>query len=65
MQTSADVVADEMATFKLEKNVDGLSVLEWWKLNGRKYHNMAVTARRILAVRATSSEAERDFSVAG
>ena len=59
------VVQDEMYAYKVEKNPDNLPCLQWWQRNSGKYPNMSITARRILAVRATSSEAERDFSAAG
>ncbi len=49
----------------VEKNIENLGVIDWWKANEVKYPYLSIVARRNIAVRATSSEAEHDFSVAG
>lgn len=51
--------------FKFEKNETNLSIVEWWRTYKNKYPYLSIVARRICAVRATSSESERDFSVSG
>ena len=65
MVEGKDAIADEVHAFKVEKNKEGWPVLDWWKRNGGKYPNLSMSARHILAVRATSSAAEREFSAAG
>lgn len=58
-------MAESVKNFEKEMNGTNLPVLEWWMANGGRYFYLAITARRIMSVRATSSEAERDFSIAG
>jgi hypothetical protein len=60
-----DRVGKEMAAYLLEQNERRLDVLDWWKANQARYPCLARVARRNLSVQATSSQAERDFSVAG
>ena len=57
-------VARELGSYWAERN-DGLAPHIWWHENRRKYPILANVARRNMAVRATSAESERDFSIAG
>ena len=54
----------EMAMYKVEQP-PRVPLMEWWKVNSIKYSLLSVVARRIMSVKATSAEAERDFSTAG
>lgn len=58
-------IEEEICAMRFETNPDSLSVIEWWKKYAAKYPYHALVARRLCAVRATSSESERDFSVSG
>lgn len=64
-QDGRDIVMEQMKNFERETNSSNLTVMDWWMHNAGRYRHLAITARRIMAVRATSSEAERDFSIAG
>ena len=61
----ADLCEKEVMRYCLEKNESKLPVLEWWMQNEVRFPILAKVARRNLAVQATSSESERDFSAAG
>ena len=46
-------------------NNNYLSLLEWWRVNGGKFWNVARVARKWLAVPETSTPSERVFSICG
>ena len=48
-----------------KNNNNNLILLEWWRVNGRKYRNVARVAQKWLAVPATSTPSERKFSICG
>ena len=60
-----DTIKEEVVALKFELNKEGLSVIDWWVKHAIKFPYLSIVARRLCAVRATSSEAERDFSVSG
>ena len=41
------------------------NIFEWWKMNEPRYPNIATLARSMLCIPATSTAAERIFSLAG
>ena len=47
------------------KAADDISPLTWWKMNGQGFPHMQQLACAVLAIPATSTPAERLFSVAG
>ncbi|WAR07067.1 SON-like protein [Mya arenaria] len=59
-----DKCDDELKDYLLEKCVD-MSPLTWWKDNESKYPRVAVVAKQILCIPATSVPSERVFSMAG
>ncbi|XP_052809510.1 uncharacterized protein LOC128237975 [Mya arenaria] len=59
-----DKCDDELKDYLLEKFVD-VSPLTWWKDNEYKYPRIAVVAKQILCIPATSVPWERVFSTAG
>ncbi|WAQ95606.1 ZBED1-like protein [Mya arenaria] len=59
-----DKCDDELKDYLLEKCVD-VSPLTWWKDNESKYPRVAVVAKQILCIPATSVPSERVFSTAG
>ena len=63
---SSDPVQDEVENyFKQEQSPRDSSPLDWWKVNGHRFPLLAGLARKYLAITATSTPAERVFSVAG
>ena len=63
---SSDPVQDEVENyFKQEQSPRHSSPLDWWKVNGRRFPLLARLSRKYLAITATSTPAERVFSVAG
>ena len=58
-------VARELGSYWAERNQEGIAPHIWWRENRRKYPILSNVARRNMAVRATSAESERDFSIAG
>lgn len=62
----SDPVQDEVEDFfKQQQQPRDSSPLEWWKVNACRFPTLAVLARKYLAITATSTPAERVFSVAG
>ena len=63
---SSDPVQDEVENyFKQEQSPRHSSPLDWWKVNGHRFLLLARLSRKCLAITATSTPAERVFSVAG
>ena len=62
-----DNVIDEVELYSTRnhqmKDVD--DVLGWWKDNHHTYPKLAILARSILSIPASSSSSERNFSTAG
>lgn len=54
-----------MSAYFLDRNKTGIPLPQWWKARDDVYPLMARVARRNMGVRASSAEAERDFSAAG
>ena len=46
-------------------NNNNLILLEWWRVNGRKYRNVARVARKWLAVLETSPPSDHVLSICG
>lgn len=62
----SDPVQDEVDDyFKQQQQPRDSSPLEWWKVNKCRFPTLAGLARKYLAITATSTPAERVFSVAG
>jgi len=71
-----DTIAAELLLYNQEQqmprrvllpngNYEHSNPLNWWRVNQFRYPNLAVIARRVLAIPATSAPVERLFSVAG
>lgn len=58
-------VEKELKAYLGEKNANCLDAIKWWRANCVAYPVLSIIARRNMCVRATSAEAERDFSAAG
>lgn len=68
----ASIIREEVAHYRSAKPLDILdddnnhhNPLVWWKNNDKAYPHLAVLARRILCIPATSASSERVFSTAG
>ena len=62
-----DNVIDEVELYSTRnhKMKDEKDVLGWWQENHHSYPKLAILARGILAIPASSSSSERNFSTAG
>ena len=60
-----DERSDELASYIAEKPTKDCDPLDWWKRNETRYPQIAVIAKRVLGVPATSVSSERIFSAAG
>ena len=56
---------DELQCYLAEKMVPDCEPLHWWRKNEHRFPQIALVARRVLAVPATSVPSERIFSAAG
>lgn len=61
------VGTDEVGMYSSENHVmqDERDLLGWWRVQQHKYPKLSVLARGILAIPASSSSSERNFSAAG
>lgn len=64
VETGIEMVNRELQSFQKESAALP-SLIAWWKAKEPRYPYLSAVARRLMAVRATSAEAERDFSAAG
>ena len=62
---SESQVEKEFKSYCGEQNLNGVDAIQWWRANSIAYPILSMVARRNMCVRATSAEAERDFSAAG
>lgn len=63
-----DVVQAEVERYLgsgMKKGDENCTVLQWWKKNEMFYPRVALLAKRILCVQASSVPSERVFSLAG
>ncbi|XP_053382048.1 E3 SUMO-protein ligase ZBED1-like [Mercenaria mercenaria] len=56
---------DEVQSYLSEKMVSGTDPLLWWRDNEERFPKIAIVAKRVLAVPATSVPSERIFSATG
>ena len=56
---------DELQCYLAEKMVPDCEPLHWWRKNEHRFPQIALVARRVLAVPATSVPSERIFNAAG
>jgi hypothetical protein len=64
--SSSNCFQTEVAQFLGEKSIShDNNALEWWKMDASRFPLLAVTARSLLCVPATSTASERLFSTAG
>ena len=56
----------EVQAYLINTNNDNdLGSLEWWRVNGGKYRNVARVAQKWSAVPETSTRSEHVFSISG
>ena len=59
-------LADEVEMYLQSKSPPrSTNIFEWWKMNEPRYPNIATLARSMLCIPATSTTAERIFSLLG
>ena len=61
----SDDVSDEEHEVEYEYNDQDNDPLVWWKEHEKQFPNIAILAKALLAIPATSASSERVFSVAG
>ena len=66
-QSISDKVESELKLYRKEGSIDiNKNPLEWWRDIGKEtYPNLAICAKKYLAIPATSVPSERVFSTAG
>ena len=64
-ESSDNTSADELQCFLAEKSSPDEDPLKWWKQNEHRFPQIAIVAKRVLAVPATSVPSERIFSATG
>lgn len=65
-ETPEDVVANEIAQYFGEKDVDrDVNIMQWWAVNEHRFKLLTRLARQYVVVTATSTPCERLFSEAG